>query len=198
MSLTGIKTKPTLRGTVAVAGPWQALFARSGYRVYPYQMGCGIRVTSTGTTLSTYGLGEFAQNDFALLCAQTSYGNGSLYIPQTSKITKVTSDPSAAADDTLTIAPAISVTKDDWLLNLSTDGAAAPLSAPDYDGSDVQIFADPAAVANAALKYLLTGRGGLFRGWVDDAYKVVDLLITDASGIPVLVMPSFELGSSIV
>jgi len=198
MTLTGVKTKPTLRGTLVAAGPWQALIARQDRQVYPYQMGCAVRSASSGTTANTHGLGEFVQNDYFMVCNAVLYGDSSLYIPQTSKISKVTSDPSAAVDDQLTIDPAVTLAEGDFLLNLGADGASAPLSAPDYDGSLVTLYTDPVGNTANPNDYILTGQNGQFRGWIEGGYEVVDLLIADESGVPLIFIPSFQVGPEIL
>ena len=81
MSLTGIKTLPLLRGVVEQSVPWGGTINRTGWRVYPYQLGCKVRVDSTGTTIYTYGLGDFAAGDYILVCQQVYYGNSYYYIP---------------------------------------------------------------------------------------------------------------------
>jgi hypothetical protein len=88
MTLTGIKTLPLLDKSLVETGPWSALFARSGYRVYPYQLGAIARALSTGTNVLTAGLGDFVQNGYLMVCAATAYGDVNLYIPNTSKIAK--------------------------------------------------------------------------------------------------------------
>ncbi len=195
--LTGIITVPTLQGTVAVSGPWQSLFARANHRVYPMKLGCGVRDLISGSTIDTFGLGEFAQNDYILVCTRTNYGNSFLYVPDTDKITRVTSDPTAASDDELVVSPTLTVAVGDWLLNLGADGATAPLTAPDFDGGNT-LYIDAVAASTNANPYLVTGQGGHFRGWVADGVNQVDLLVNDSSGVPLIAMPGFDTGRSLV
>lgn len=195
MSLTGVKTRAKLSGTLATLGPWSTLFARSGYRVYPYQLGCMIRTTSTGTSVDTHGLGQFdpAGTDYAIPCTATFYGDSTLFIPQVTAVTQVTAV--STSDDVLTISPARSLTAGDFLLNIGPDtGALAPV----YDGSIVPLYTDNAGNNTNSNKYLVTSTPGAFLGWVNDDYVVVDLLITDGSGIPRIVNPFFALGPAVV
>lgn len=201
MSLTGIKTRPQLAGTLASLGPWASLFGRAGFRVYPFQLGCMVRSASTGTTVLTDGLGDFRQNDYLIVCSPVAYGDSTLFQPVLSKITRVTSDPTAATDDTLTISPAVAVSDGDYLLNIGADGAAAPLATPNYDGSLLTLYTDPAGNTANANDYLLTGENGHFFGWLESAIagsvSVVDLLIANSSGVPQLVLPLTAVGPSI-
>ena len=199
MAETGVISKPRISGTLAAAGPWQALFAKQGYRVYPYQVGCSVRADSDASapqTIDTYGMGNFAANDYLIVCTPTSYGDGTLYIPDTSKITKVSSI-GTGVDDEIVVTPAISVDQNDWLFNLSVDTSATPLVSPSLDGSDVQLHTDPAGVENNTNPYLVTAQGGTFQGWIETGYTIVDLLITDSSGNIVLAWPGFVPGPSV-
>jgi hypothetical protein len=198
MTLTGSKVKPTLKGTLTQTGPWQALFAREGYRIYPYQLGCAVRSDSTGTAPLTYGMGDFITNDYLMRCIPTYYGDSFLYIPQTSSISRVTNDPSSETDDTLDLSQALTLVQEDYLLNLGADGASSPLSAPDFDGSRVTLYTDPAGVNTSPNPYLLTAQNGNFNGWVSNDYEVVDLLITNADGVPQLVWPHVTVGREII
>jgi hypothetical protein len=148
--------------------------------------------------VQTHGLGEFDQLDYFIVCRPTYYGDSFLYIPDTSLISRVTSDPSAATDDELTITPALSVQSGDWLLNLGADTAGTPLTTPNYDGSDVALYSDPVGNNADANPYLLTGQGGNFQGWIEGGYYAVDLLITNPSGGLVMAMPTFNVGREIM
>lgn len=195
MALTGVKTKAALRGPLMVPGPWQGLFARQSWRVYPFHLGCTVREFSTGVTVKTYGLGEFATNDYVLPCRPTMYGDSPLYVPQLADITQVTGV--SGADDELTISPARSLSQDDLLINLGVDTAATPLSAPNYNGSRVDLYTDNAGVNLNSNKYVLTGIGGQFQGWIEAGYQVIDLLITDAEGVPRLALPFHLVGPNV-
>lgn len=186
-------TLPTLAGTIVTAGPWQGLFARAGYRVYPYQIGCMVNAAQTvgaGGTLDVHGCGEFAANDYLMACTKTAYGNGSLYVPVTSKHVKVSSVDKP--NKQLTLATALTVADEDWLLCLGADDDLG------YDQSDISLYNDPYGDDAESNGYLLTGTGGFFRGWIESGYRAVDLLICNSSGVPVMVRPLFELGSEIV
>lgn len=198
MTLTNIKSKPLLRGTLAAAGPWQGLFAHASLRIYPFHIGCAVRLDSVTTSVYTSGLGEFLQNDYFIVCRPAYYGDSPLYVPQTSMISRVTSDPLAAVDDLLTISPALTLFQGDWLLNLGADTAANPLIAPNYDGSRIALYTDPVGNDAAGTDYMLTGQGGGFQGWIADGYAIVDLLITNPSGVPTLAIPSVPPGPGVV
>ena len=195
MELTGVKTKAALRGPLLVPGPWQGAFARQSWRVYPYQLGCTVRKATTNGVILTYGLGEFLVDDYVLPCRPTMYGDSPFYIPQLSAITKVT--VVSSIDDELTTSPARTLAQDDLLINLGADLAATPTSAPNYDGSRVDLYTDNAGVNLNSNKYVLTGTGGQFQGWIEAGYQVVDLLITDAEGIPRLAVPFHLVGPNV-
>jgi len=196
MTLTGIKTLPLLDKSLVETGPWSSLFARSGYRIYPFKMGALVRSASVGTTVLTAGMGEFATNDYLMVCAATAYGDVNLYIPNTAKVAKVTSDPSSATDDTLELSAALTIAAGDYLLNLGPD-TGAPL-APVFDGSTLTLYTDNAGTALNANKYLLTGTNGEFRGWLPSGTLVCDLLVTNASIAPVIVTPFITLGAEVI
>lgn len=194
MTLTRVKTRPVLRGTLAQASQWQSLFARQGFRVYPYQMGCMARASSTGTAVSTDGTGEFVANDYLMVCSPVEFGDGNLFAPDTSKVAKVTGV--STSDDALTLDAALVITDGDWLLNLGPDtGTTSPV----YDGSRCVLYTDPAGVTANANKYVLTSQGGEFLGWIEDSsgfptFAVVDLLVTNPSGVPQILIPVWTLG----
>jgi len=205
MTLTGIKTLPLLDRSLVETGPWSALFARAGYRVYPYQLGAIARALATATPVLTTGLGEFAANDYVLVCASTAYGDVNLYIPNLSKITRIssfganlTSDPTLASDDLINVAPNVSIASGDYLFNLGADGAAAPTSVPAYDGSTLTLYTDNAGTAASANKYVLTGTNGEFRCWLPTGTLMVDLLVTNASGTPIVAIPFVTLGAEVI
>ena len=196
MSLTGVKTLPLLRGTLASLGPWQALLGRSGLRVYPYQLGCAVRAGSSGTTIDTSGMGEFAANNYLIDCTATAYGNTNLYVPNTNKISRVSSI--GVADDELVISPAITVAQYDYLLNIGNDGAVAPLVTPNYDGTTLSLFDDPTGQSAHSTKYVLTGINGQFEIWLGSGTLACDLLITDTTPSVIAVIPMVMPGREIV
>ena len=196
MSLTGIKTLPILAGSLATVGPWASLFARPDHRVYPYDLGAGIRADSSGTTLSLYGKGALAVNDYVVVCSAVDYGGAPYFVPDLTRIRRVTAV--SASDDQVTVGSAVSVVTGEYLLNLEADTAAVPLTSPSYDGSDITLYDDQAGVGTNSNKYLVTSQGGTYRGWVESGSLVVDLLITNGSGVPVLVIPLVPVGPEVV
>lgn len=191
MVLTGILTKPTLRGTIVAAGPWQALFARGGYRVYPYTAGCAVRTTVAANQVNTYGLGQFTAGDYALVCTRTAYGSSHLYIPDVTKL-HLLNGPSAV-NDVLSFSTPVTADQHDWLLNVGVDPTL------DLDASPVTLYNNPVGDGGAqANKFFLTGQHGQFQGWVEDGDNLLDLLITDSSGTPIVMMPSFQPGGGFV
>lgn len=192
MSLTEIITKPVLRGTIAALGPWNALFPRGSYRVYPYTPGCAVRADiAGGTTVDTYGMGEFAAGDYALVCTRTAYGSNFLYIPNINKLHAVSSV--GTTDDELVLGSAMTADQHDWLLNIEVDATQA------YTASSITLYDNPVGDGGAqANKYFVTGSTGHFLGWVEDGQNLVDLLITDSSGSAVAVWPSYPTGPGIV
>jgi hypothetical protein len=187
MSYTGVKTFPLLAGTVASAAPWQALVARSGYRVYPFQLGAKVRGTSTGTAVTLYGQGAVALNDYVIFCDATAYGAASMFIPNLNKIRRVSAVSSS--DDAITIDAAVSITAGDYMLVIGADTATTPETAPNYDGSLISLYSDNAGQTAVSPKYLLTTTGGSYIGWTGAGTKAVDLLITNSSGVPQIVDP---------
>ena len=203
MSLTGVKTQPLLRGNLITMSQWQALFGQAGWRLYPYQLGAMVRTAFTTGNLQLHGLGQLAANNYLLPCTATAYGDGTLYIPALSKLTRVATV--STTDDVITISPEVTLAVGDYLLNLGNDGAAAPLVAPSYDGSTCRLKTDPAGNAPSAgseATYIATASNGQFQGWVVDAngdptFEVVDLLITNGSSVPQVVLPLYQLGPAI-
>ena len=196
MAESNIITLPLLRGTLVASGPWQALLAKAANRVYPFQLGCMIRSNSSGTTMNTHGKGEFAVNDYAVVCKATAYGQGTLFIPDTTRITRVTAIN--ATDDQFTISPARTVVAGEYLLGVGADTAANPLSTLNFDGSTINLFTDNVGNNANANAYLQTATGGWFRGWVNTGVRVVDLLITNSSGGVIAVKPFVTLGEELV
>ena len=191
------RTLPTLRGTLAASGPWQSLFARASHRVYPYQMGCFVKSASTGTTVAVNGVGEFAAGDYVLPCSKVQYGDAYYYIPDLTRITKVTavSESSDNSSDTLTLETARSLAAGEFLLNIGADTGG---STPNYDGTDITLYTDPVGNAASSYDYFLTSQGGEFHGWITGGYEVVDLLVMNSSGTPIVVIPTYEVGPEIV
>lgn len=196
MSLTGIKTLPLLRGTLASLASWQALLGRANMRVYPYQLGCKVRAAGAANPIDTSGMGEFAVNDYLIACTATAYGNSNLYIPNMNKIARVTS--LGTTDDELNLTPTPSVAQGDYLLNLGADAAAAPLTAPNFDGSTISLYDDNTGQNAHSTYYALTGSNGQFEVWLESGILAVDLLITDTNNNPIVVIPFVSPGREIL
>lgn len=196
MALSGIITLPLLKGTVQNSSLGQVLLARRDKRIYPYQLGAMVRSTSNGTTVNTHGLGEFEANDYLMVCSEREYGESPLFVPDTTRIEKVTAV--SGSDDQLTVANALSVVAGEYLLNLGADGATDPTSAPDYDGSTITLYTDNVGNNANSNKYLVSGQGGFFHGWTQTGIIAVDLLITNESGSPEIVKPFHTLGAEVV
>lgn len=187
MSLTGKKTHPLLSGTLASTGPWAGLFARAGFRIYPFQLGGMVRTTSTGTTVSTFGLGQFEANDYIIFCDSTAYGSSNLFIPNLNKIRRISSI--STSDDQITIDSAVSITAGDYILCIGADTSLTPESSPNYDGSDIVLYTDNVGITASAFDYVQTSTSGTFLGWTGPGTKAVDLLVTNSSGVPQIVIP---------
>lgn len=189
MALTGIKTLPLLAGTVASASPWQALFARSGFRVYPFQLGAKVRTTSPGTAVQLFGLGQIVANDYIIFCDATAYGSANMFVPNLNKIRRAT--VISSSDDAITIDSAVSITAGDYMLVIGADTSGTPEASPNFNGSTVKLFTDN--VGNTELtginRFLQTTTGGAFIGWVDAGTRAADLLITNSSGQTQIVQP---------
>lgn len=196
MSLTGIKTLPLLRGVVEQSVPWGGTINRTGWRVYPYQLGCKVRVDSTGTTIYTYGLGDFAAGDYILVCQQVYYGNSYYYIPRMSLIGQVSSV--STSDDLLSTTTALTVTQGDYLFNLGADAATTPLLQPNFDGSDYTLYGNNVGSGATIGHYVVTGNQGQYEAWLPSGTVIVDLLLTDSSGQPQLAQPFVSVGPEIV
>jgi len=196
MSLTEIISKPLLRGTVVASGRWQAILARANRRVYPFDLGCMVRSLSTGTTVNTHGLGEFAVNDYFIVCSPVDYGDSALFIPDMGKIGRIAAV--SASDDVLTIDAALSLDSGDYLLNLGSDRAATPKTNPNFDGSPITLYTDPVGNNTNPNEYLVTGQGGWFQGWILEGYPAMDLLITDESGSPLVALPLYTPGPELI
>lgn len=196
MSKTGIKTLPLLRGIVEQAVPWGGTITRAGWRVYPYQLGCKVRVDSTTPTIYTYGLGDFAAGDYLIVCQQIFYGNSYFYIPRMNQIGQVSAV--STSDDLLSLTGALDVSQGDYLFNLGADTAATPLIQPNFDGSDYTLYGDNVGGGASLGKYMLTGNQGQYECWLPAGTVVVDMLLTDSSGQPQLVQPFVAVGPEIV
>ena len=203
----GLISLPLLRGTLATVGPWQSFYARSGWRVYPYQLGASVSADVTAeTALPVRSYGEFAAGDWILLAEKRDYGSSSLFVPNVNRIRRISSfgensssDPTAATGTTqLNLSAAITASKGDWVLCLGADTASDPSTQPNWDGSTVTLYDDEVGDEESSLPYLLTGSGGSFRGWVDSGREAVDLLVLDDASSPRIVLPTFELGPEVM
>jgi len=182
-----VTTLPQLHGSLATVSYWQTFFAKSGNRVYPYSLGCMVRTTGAATPVLTHGVGQFANNDYFMACSVNAYGQ---FIPDTSRVAQATT---VDADD-LVYSPNLSLVAGEYLLNLEVDtGGLVPV----YDGSVVSLKTDPIGTAVNANKYLTTALNGLFRAWTQTGLVLVDLLVTDSSGVPLIVLPQWPLGAEI-
>ena len=84
----------------------------------------------------------------------------------------------------------------EFLLNLGSDTAPpSSTTLPSYDGSLINLYSDNAGDDAIANPYLTTGTGGFYRGWTTAGIQVVDLLITDSSGVAQAVIPFVVLGA---
>jgi hypothetical protein len=153
-----------------------------------------VRANSSGTTVYTHGVGGFAAGDYAIACLPISYGDVDLYIPDTSKLFSVISVDDDAEE--MVISGAESLEAGMFLLNLGADSAAS-LGTPAYDGGET-LYTDPVGNATAGLPYLRTSQGGEFRGWLTSGTELVDLLLSDESGVPQVVIPGHAPGPEVV
>lgn len=195
-ALSGIKTLPLLRGRLDLPGPWRTLLSEPDNRVYPFDLGCTVRTATSGaaTNIKTHGMGEFVANDYVLPCGLS--GSLPLYIPDISRLTRVTTI--GTTEDELNVTPAIVANQDEFLFNLKADGSSVPLTAPNFDGSTIVLFDDPVGTTAISLDYILTSAEGEFKAWAATGTIAADLLITDSSGVVRLVWPFVPLGPEIV
>lgn len=206
MSKTGIMTLPLLRGTVAAAGPWQSLYAKQNYRVYPYQLGCLVRSdNSGGSFVLTHGMGQFLVNNYLIACSPTNYGNSTLYVPDLNRIVRVATfganavaTQAAADDDRLNFVSSVTLYEGDYLLNLGNDSSPAPTTTPNYDGSTVTIYDDNVGNNSISGGYVLTGQGGNFYCWLESGTQAVDVLVQNTAGVPVVALPFLTAGAEIL
>jgi len=192
MANSGIMTLPLLRGTVVLPSAWATLFTRAYMRVYPYQLGCMVRTTVVGgTDIPTHGLGEFAAGEYIMICSEVSYGDSSIFIPDPTRIARVS--VVSTAEDLLSISAALTVYAGEYILNTGSK------LFPDTSGSAVSpLYTDNVGNSENANDYLATGSDGQFKGWVPSGYELVDLLVTDESGTAKLVIPFYPLGPEII
>jgi hypothetical protein len=121
--------------------------------------------------------GDFAVNDYVVICAKGSYGDDNVWTPASSKIAKVT----AVSSNTLTIdGSGLTVAVGDYALNIGADTGG---TSPNFDGSDITLYDDPAGTTASTLDYLLTGSSAGFIGWVNRGAIECDLLITDSNDL---------------
>ena len=187
MSLSQMRVLPRLSGQMVTAGPWNSTFCRPGLRMYPYHMGTYVNGDVSTVTVPVHGRGNFRANDYVMPCTRTAYGNSFMYVPRTTSISKVSSV--SGSDDQLTLTSALTLFDKDYLLNLGTDGATTPTIAPNYDGSRLELYADPVGNALLGSDYVLTGSQGQFECYLNRCARHCDVLITDGSGSPELVIP---------
>jgi hypothetical protein len=172
---------PILQGSLITVGPWFSTHGRKGLRVYPYQRGGRVETASTSTTIALDRSGDIAVNDYIMVCTKGSYGDDNVWTPVSTKIAKVT----AVSSDTLTIdGSGLSVAVGDYVLNLGADTGG---TSPNFDGSDITLYDDPAGAAASANEYLLTGSSAGFIGWTNRGAIECDLLVTDSSDFPLSV-----------
>ncbi len=205
MAQSAFKTLPQLRVTLAQLGPWQGLVARNDFRIYPSVLGARVAADSDGTILTLHGQGDLTVNDWVMLCKKVDYGGGFLHVPNTSKIQKVTALD--GSDDKITVGNAISgVVTGDWLVNLGVDtDLAAGGSTPSYDGmsagSRLLMYDSPVSDGDNAEvngdSYFNTGQMGLAIGWLPSGVKVVNLLVTDQTPTPQIMVPTWTLGTEV-
>jgi hypothetical protein len=168
-------------------------------RVYPYLMGSIVRADSTGTTLSVENNSAIRGGDYIMICSAVSYGDTELFIPDTGRIAQVTSVNAAARQ--LALGNPLTVVQGEHVLNLGIDSSLTPLSAPNYDGGAnettkprLKLYTDPSQTTENANPYMVTGQGGWYRGWTSSGVHMVDLLITNGSGVPQAVKPYVTVG----
>jgi len=196
MSLSGIKTLPSLRGVLQTVTPWGGTLSRQGWRIYPYQLGAKVRTDTTTTSVKTFGKGEFAANDYVLTCQQIYYGNSYFYIPRVNQISRISA--LGVSDDEITLTVPLTLSAGDYLLNLGADTATDPLSQPNYDGSRITpILSAGTPDASQLGTYVVTGNQGQFECWLPSGVVLVDLLICDSSGQPRNLWPLQALGPEV-
>lgn len=196
MSLSGIKTLPSLRGVLQTVTPWGGTLSRQGWRIYPYQLGTKVRTDTTTTSVKTFGMGEFAADDYVLVCQQIYYGNSYFYIPRINQISRVAA--LGVSDDELTLTIPLTLSSGDYLFNLGADTAPDPLAQPNYDGSRITpILGGNTSDAPQIGPYIVTGNQGQFECWLPSGVVLVDLLICDPSGQPRNLWPQQQLGPEI-
>jgi hypothetical protein len=192
MAQSGYKTLPKLEGSLVYAAAGSSLLARAGYRIYPYQLGAMVYGAQTAvTTLTLSTLGEFAANDYLMVCSKVDYGDFHLFVPDLTRIAKVNS--LSGSNDQVVLATALTVADGEYAFNLGAD-ANAPSSTvtPAWTNSDyaASIYTDPSGTGGAqSAKYILTSNGGWFRCWLPSGTLAVDLLIHTDGGTPVAVWP---------
>jgi hypothetical protein len=207
MAKSNVKLRPKISGTLIALGAWQSLFARSGYRIYPYQLGAMVRADSNGTAIESHGLGEMLSGDYIVICRSVQYGEAPLYIPDMSKIRRISNfgdvvtstDPAQADDDIINITEAVAVVAGDYILCLGADnGLLSDPLAPNFDGSLVTLYTDNAGNETNAYRYMLTGQGGWYNGWTQSGIVAVDLLVCNSGNTPVVIMPDVAIGPEVV
>ena len=206
MAKSNIISKPKLSGSLVNVGAWNALLARSGYRIYPYQVGCMVRADSNTSIIETHGLGNLAVDDYVVFATPVEYGESPLFIPDMSKIRRVgsfgsdlNSDPTLADDDIVNLTYPIATVAGDYIFCLGPDtGLQITPNSPNFDGSSVTVYSDSVGNEVSPNPYLLTGQGGWFNGWLLRGTFVVDLLITDSGNKPVVILPTKAVGPEVI
>jgi len=199
MSKSYTQFLPMLRDTLNYSAG-STIVIRAGWRVYIFKHGCYCYETTTTPTteFDTAGLGEFEANDYVLPCAATAYGSGALFIPDTERVSRVSSV--SATDDGLLLTTDVSLTKGDYLLNLGSDSNSPTASVlPAYDGSGLSLYTYNTTREGAQSDpYFVSSSKGEVVGYLEPGRVAVDLMLTDSSGTPQVVIPNYTLNEEIL
>jgi hypothetical protein len=177
---------PIFQGILSTAGPWQAQFVRSGYRVRFFQQGGLVSADSTDTTIPLYDVGRIQASDYIMVCSKQSDGNANAWTPSVSSIRQVSSVDS---DIQITVAAAVTVNEGDLILCLGADTGGAT---PNYDGSLVTLYEDRTGTSAMTTDYVTTGDDGSFYAFADAEWDNSFVLVNDASETPWSVLGWFQ------
>lgn len=186
-STLGIKSLPMIRGSVEWPVGDGSRLGLASWRVTPMKLGCLIRADSTGNIAYTSGVGQISVNDYVMACTAVAYGQASYYVPDLTRIARVTIIDESNYE--ITLDRSMTLETGDFLMNLGVDSSIAPFTSPNFDGAEIAIYTDNTGQVQVSSPYVLTSLHGYYRAWLESGIQVVDLLLLDSNGNSRLLEP---------
>lgn len=187
MAASSYKALPQMCLAVFQTGPTRSTLVMPEARVYPFHLGAMVTADSSTGTVAMSGKGELSVNHYLIPCTALDYGSSPVYLPDLTRITRVVSLDSSS--DAATVSPAVAVKQGEWLLDVGLDTSTIPLTDPAFDGAGFTLYEDPCGYLPCPYAYVTAGSGGVARFWMAAGTKLVDVLVCDGSGRPLMVWP---------